>query len=115
MSHPETNTLDLPQHYLEQVKVLLHTYVPHTEVWAYGSRVSGGSHAASDLDLALRNAVNPAAEIPELFDLKEAFIESNLPIRVDIMDWARIPESFRREIERAHVVIQAGNGPRNRN
>jgi len=43
-----------------------------------------------------------------LYDLKEAFIESNLPIRVDIMDWARIPVSFHREIERAHVVVQEG-------
>ena len=43
-----------------------------------------------------------------LYDLKEAFSESNLPIRVDIMDWARIPVSFHREIERAHVVVQEG-------
>ena len=73
--------------------------------------------AAGSASAALQPAIltwccaipNPDAESPGLFDLKEAFIESNLPIRVDIMDWARIPESFHREIERAHVVIQAGS------
>src|SRR6185436_2983526 len=101
-------TMDLPQRYLDQVVALLHTHVPHSEVWAYGSRVTGGGHEASDLDLVLRNPTNPAAENPELVDLREAFIESNLPIRVDVMDWSRIPESFHREIERAHVVLQTG-------
>ena len=107
---PTTPTLllDLPQKYLEQVKAILRTHVPHAEVWAYGSRVTGSSHAASDLDLVLRNPRNLLEETSALDDLKETFTESNLPIRVDIMDWARIPENFRREIERAHVVVQEG-------
>ncbi len=108
MSESPTITLDLPQKYLKQVKALLRAHVPHAEVWAYGSRVTGSSHAASDLDLVLRNPKNLMEETSALYELKEAFSESNLPIRVDIMDWARIPESFRREIERAHVVVQEG-------
>jgi predicted nucleotidyltransferase len=103
-----TISLDLPQKYLEQVKALLRAHVPHAEVWAYGSRVTGSGHAASDLDLVLRNPQNLQEETSALSDLKEAFTESNLPIRVDIMDWARIPASFHREIERAHVVVQVG-------
>lgn len=106
MSVLQTTSLDLPQKYLEQVQALLSAHVPHAEVWAYGSRVTGSGHAASDLDLVLRNPQNLLEETAALDGLKEAFTESNLPIRVDIMDWARIPESFRREIERAHVVVQ---------
>lgn len=106
MSESKTVTLEVPAKYLGRVRALLHAHVPHAEVWAYGSRVSGGGHEASDLDLVLRNPANLGAEAPGLSDLKEAFIESDLPIRVDIMDWARIPERFHREIERAHVVIQ---------
>jgi predicted nucleotidyltransferase len=86
----------------------LRAHVPHAEVWAYGSRVTGSGHEASDLDLVLRNSQNLQEETAALYDLKEAFIESNLPIRVDVMDWARIPASFHREIERAHVVVQEG-------
>ena len=104
----QTISLDLPQKYLEQVKAILRAHVPNAEVWAYGSRVTGGGHEASDLDLVLRNSKNLLEETGALYDLKEAFIESNLPIRVDIMDWARIPASFHREIERVHVVVQDG-------
>jgi predicted nucleotidyltransferase len=86
----------------------LRAHVPHAEVWAYGSRVTGSGHEASDLDLVLRNPQNLYEETATLSDLKESFTESNLPIRVDIMDWARIPASFHREIERAHVVVQGG-------
>ncbi len=103
-----TISLDLPQKYLEQVQTLLRAHVPHAEVWAYGSRVTGSGHAASDLDLVLRNPQNLQEETAALSGLKEAFSESNLPIRVDIMDWARIPASFHREIERAHVVVHEG-------
>ncbi len=109
MSESKTATLQVPAKYLGRVRALLHAYVPHSEVWAYGSRVSGGGHEASDLDLVLRNPGNLGTETPGLSDLKEAFIESDLPIRVDIMDWARIPESFHFEIERSHVVIQEAN------
>ena len=108
MSATQTLALDLPQKYLEQVKAVLRAHVPRTEVWAYGSRVTGSGHEASDLDLVLRNPQNLLEETGALYNLKEAFIESNLPIRVDIMDWARIPESFCQEIERAHVVVQEG-------
>ena len=108
MPASQTISLDLPQKYLTQVQALLRANVPHAEVWAYGSRVSGGGHEASDLDLVLRNPQNLQEESSALDELKEAFTESNLPIRVDIMDWARIPASFHREIERAHLVVQEG-------
>ena len=89
---------------------LLATHLPSVTAWAYGSRVNGSAHEASDLDLVLRNPARLAQETPGLFDLKEAFVESNLPIRVDVMDWARIPGSFQREIEREHVVVQDKGG-----
>jgi predicted nucleotidyltransferase len=78
-------TLDIPEKYLAQVKALLHAQIPHVEVWAYGSRVNGDGHAASDLDLVLRNLRDPHLATGALGDLKEAFIESNLPIRVDVI------------------------------
>ena len=44
----------------------------------------------------------------EFLDLKEAIEESNIPILVQMHDWARLPESFHREIERDYVVVQNG-------
>ncbi|MYD63583.1 MAG: nucleotidyltransferase domain-containing protein, partial [Gemmatimonadetes bacterium] len=44
-----TDRLDLPSRYRDQIEALLREHVPGVEVWAYGSRVNGESHDASDL------------------------------------------------------------------
>jgi predicted nucleotidyltransferase len=100
-----TDRLDLPARYRAQVEALLREHAPTAEVWAYGSRVNGESHAASDLDLVLRGPdLQPLAG---LADLAAAFERSNIPILVQAHDWARLPERFHREIERAYVVLLA--------
>ena len=101
-----TEKLLLPFRYREIVDELLRKHVPDAEVWAYGSRVSGDAHEASDLDLVLRS---PTLERlgHELHDLREAFQESNLPILVQAHDWADLPKSFHREIERLHIVLSS--------
>jgi predicted nucleotidyltransferase len=101
-------SLDLPPRHLQEVLKLLRIYVPEKQVWAYGSRVTGSGHEASDLDLVLLDPLDMQAPTSAIYDLKEAFVDSNLPIRVDVMDWARIPATFHREIERAHVLLQEG-------
>ena len=40
----------------------------------------------------------------EVAHLRDAFSESNLPILVDVLDWAQIPDSFRQEIIRCGTV-----------
>lgn len=75
-------TLDLPHEWLEMVRRLLAAHLPDAEVFAYGSRVVGGSHKGSDLDLVVRNPADPDRPQPGLADLREAFSESNLPIEV---------------------------------
>ena len=80
---------------------------PASEVWAYGSRVNSESHEGSDLDLALRGpGLKPLGG--GLYDLLEAIEKSNIPILVQAHDWAKLPESFHREIERDYVVVQEG-------
>ena len=102
-----TDRLALPRRYREQLEALLCEHVPGVEVWAYGSRVNGDSHDGSDLDLALRG---PALEPLDggFYDLLEAIEKSNIPILVQAHDWAMLPESFHREIERDYVVVQEG-------
>lgn len=97
--------LDLPRQYLTELVALLRAHVPDAEVWAYGSRLHGCAHATSDLDLVVRNPTAPSQAQARLWVLREALSESSLPILVDVLDWARIPDSFRTEIERAHVVL----------
>ena len=100
-----TDRLDLPLPYRTQIQALLREHVPEAEVWAYGSRVNGSSHEASDLDLVLRGP-NLERLGTGYLDLLEAIEESNIPILVQAHDWATLPESLRRESERAYVPIQ---------
>ena len=106
-----TDRLALPLRYRDQIEALLREHVPGVEVWAYGSRVNGRSHDGSDLDLALRG---PDLEPLDggFYDLLEAIEKSNIPILIQAHDWARLPESFHREIERAYVVLQEGEEER---
>lgn len=104
MSRRDVTAVLSPRH-MEILLSLLQRHIPDAEVWAYGSRVSGDCHEASDLDLVVRNP-GVLTEPFDLSGLKEALVESNLPIRVDLVDWARIPDPFRREIERAYLVVQ---------
>ena len=64
----------------------------------------GKSKKYSDLDLAI------ISEEPLDFlardRLKEAFSESDLPWRVDLLDWATTSEDFREIIRKVYVVIQ---------
>ena len=84
---------------------ILHAHLPNVEVWAYGSRVSGNSHGGSDLDLVLRSPEQEQIPIRKLVDLEEALRETTIPFIVEARDWARLPESFHREIIRDYVVL----------
>ncbi|MFP5040087.1 nucleotidyltransferase domain-containing protein [Parasediminibacterium sp. JCM 36343] len=75
------------------------------EVWAYGSRVSGKAHEGSDLDLVMRTPSLQKMPIEVFVNVKEKIKESNIPIVVELFDWARLPESFHKNIEAQHEVL----------
>lgn len=94
---------------LDAVRAILARRVPDREVRAFGSRVAGPVKEFADLDLAVMGETPLAASV--LADLEEDFRESDLPFRVDVVDWAATQEQFRRIIERRYVVVQRGGGP----
>lgn len=65
-------SIDLRPPYLAEVQRLLHVHVPQAEVWAFGSRVTGAAHDASDLDLVLRDPAHLEQPMQELAQLCEA-------------------------------------------
>lgn len=103
-----TGELRLAERHRREIASLLRRYVPDAEVWAYGSRVDGRGHDGSDLDLVLRGAAGQALPLGRLAGLAEALRDSNIPFLVEARDWARLPDNFRREIERKHVVLIEG-------
>ena len=99
-----TNSVDLNPNHLGTVKAILAEHVPECEVRAFGSRATWTAKDYSDLDLAVVG--EGLLDWRTLDRLKEAFEESDLPMRVDVLDWHAISDSFREVIERDYVVMQ---------
>lgn len=96
--------IDLAPEHLGTVRDILAAHLPGIEVRVFGSRFTGKAKRYSDLDLAV---VAPAAlDSDRLRLLKEAFEESDLPFRVDVVDWHVLSTGFQQVIASAHEVIQ---------
>lgn len=108
MPEPEArlDTLDLSPTQLRIVREILARHANGLTVWAFGSRARGGAKPYSDLDLAL--ITDRPMDLARQTTLADAFEQSDLPWRVDLVDWATTSDAFRRIIERDHIVIQAG-------
>ena len=81
---------------------LLERHLPNTAAWVFGSRVAWTSQPHSDLDMVV--FATPKQKL-QVSALREALEESNLPFRVDLLVWGEIPDEFKVEIERTHVVF----------
>ena len=99
--------LDLLADDLRIVTAILSARVPDRPVYAFGSRATGQSRRRSDLDLAIGGSMPLTLRQRSL--LSDDFDESDLPIRVDIVDLNAITPEFRRRIERDFFLIQAGS------
>lgn len=88
------------------VRDVLQKNVPQCEVWAFGSRVTGKASEFSDLDLVIITDTPLSLDVSA--SLSNDFSESDLPWKVDLVDWATTSESFRNIIEQAKVVVQQG-------
>lgn len=86
------------------VQAILQTCIPQHTVWAFGSRATGHAKPYSDLDLAILGTAPLGLET--LATLADAFSESDLPWKVDLVDWATTSDTFRSIISRDKVVVQ---------
>lgn len=87
------------QYILEQIKL----YVPEATVWAFGSRVKGSHRPASDLDLAvLCDKETAKRQLPKLNDV---FVESDVPFKIQLLDFNRLPENMQQNIKKEFVIV----------
>ena len=86
--------IDLASQHLSTVRAVIDAMLPEVPVFAFGSRVKGLAKKHSDLDLALWPE-RPLHWLA-LALLREAFEESDLPIRVDVVDWSACSPEFKR-------------------
>lgn len=96
--------LDIDPKQLKLILDILQYHLPPDAiVWVFGSRATGTAKKFSDLDLAIDIGKPLALEI--MAKLANSFEESNLPYKVDLIDWQTISDSFRRHIEKDRVVL----------
>lgn len=83
---------------IREVRRIITFWAPGVPVYAFGSRVHGRNlKRYSDLDLCLKDKL----PVPEniRWKLTDAFTLSDLPMRVDIVDWHELSPDFRNLIE----------------
>jgi uncharacterized protein len=83
---------------------ILRAHLPDgAEAWVFGSRAAGRARRYSDLDLAID--AGRALTLDEEARLAEAFRDSNLPYRVDLIDWHGIDKGFRKLIAAQRIRL----------
>jgi predicted nucleotidyltransferase len=85
--------VDISEVHLTIIRQILKKHIPQREVRALGSRTTGNAKAYSDLDLAVMG--DKPLDIKTLALLKEDFCESDLPFRIDIIQWANTSPEFK--------------------
>ncbi len=100
----DTPNIDIRPDHWQIVRDILRKHVPQYEVWAFGSRAKWLAKQYSDLDLAI--ITDRPLSLAISAALADDFSESDLPWKVDVVDWATTGESFRKIIERDKVVVQ---------
>ena len=109
---PKRPGIDVRPDHWEIVRSVLEKHVPQYAVWAFGSRAKWTAKDYSDLDLAV--ITEKPLPLGVSSGLSEDFSESDLPWKVDVVDWATTSDSFRKIITEDHVVIQAAASVKHR-
>ncbi len=97
-------SVDLRPDHWDIVRRVLRWHVPDREVLAFGSRATWTAKDYSDLDLAVMGEEPLSLRTASALD--EALGDSDLPFKVDVVDWARIDDGFRSIIRRYGVSVQ---------
>lgn len=89
--------IDLSPQQKRIIEQILDQFVPGKKVMVLGSRATDQAKPYSDLDIAIMG--DEPLSLKEMALLKEAFAESDLPFRVDVIQWCKTSEEFRKLIE----------------
>lgn len=89
--------IEVTSAHLQIVLNILERLAPEYEARVFGSRYTHTSKKYSDLDIVLVG--KEKLDWRKLAKIKEAFEESTLPYRVDVLDWESTSLEFRKVIE----------------
>jgi len=88
---------------MQIILAIIKKHVPECDVLAFGSRFNGSHSDASDLDLAIVGKEKLSLSL--MGSIKEDLMESNIPFRVDILDYRSLSPAFREIVEAGHERI----------
>lgn len=86
------NTVQLEPRHLSIVKEILNNF--KITVYVFGSRIKNTAKPFSDLDLCLKDNYDKST----VRKLQDAFEESDLPFKVDVVVWSELSENFKKHI-----------------
>lgn len=89
--------IEITPAHLQIVLNILERLAPKCEARVFGSRYIRKAKKYSDLDIVLVG--KEKLDWRQMAKIKEAFEESTLPYRVDVLDWQAISPEFRKVIE----------------
>ncbi len=95
--------IDIAADDLQRVLAILERHVADCVVRVFGSRATHTAKRFSDLDLVVMGEVPLSSTV--LAAMRDDFDESDLPFKVDIVDWATTSESFRKIIDAGAILI----------
>lgn len=96
--------INLEDQYFTVLKDIIRSYIPDSKVILYGSRTKNKCKIYSDIDIAVIGKNKLDEKLKR--DMVEAFDESKLPYRVDIVDWFDLDDDFKKIILGNGSVIQ---------
>jgi type I restriction enzyme S subunit len=100
--------IDIRSNDLKIVQQILADALPkNAKVWVFGSRATWKTKRSSDLDLAID--AGRALTRNESSALADAFDESDLPYKVDVVDMHNVSDTFKAIIERQMVTLEWQN------
>lgn len=101
-----TEPIDLRPDHLKIVHDILSESLPEgVSVRVFGSRATWSAKTHSDLDLALKGEGRISKSV--VAELEEAFSESDLPFKVDVVDWHAVAPKFQAVIDRDGISLSS--------
>lgn len=75
------------------------------QVWVFGSRARGTHRQFSDLDILYATPQAKPLPLGVLGKIREDLEESNLPIKIDIVDEAQLAESYKPGVLKDRILL----------
>lgn len=89
----------------QKIIAVISALIPQAKIILFGSRARGTNSERSDIDLALdAGSALPTGDVGELVDM---FRESNIPYKIEIVDFYLVSKSMQDSIQQEGVTWKA--------